>query len=375
MKYISLLLMSFLLVTNHYAQEEAVEGVEAAETPEMIAEDPVTPEETMTPEEQAAADEKAAADIAAAAEMETKKLEQWAETMQYGISDQRLATVKRIRIDKSTNALALLEESFPEDGSSTVKEEIIYTFIDMEHSGNTPFWDTLFANEKNLIVLQRAAYAVELMDIPVAASVFTALSNNMADPKAMRFNASAVQALGKLKAPEALPMITELATNITNHQDLRSASVVALGMYQDETLIPLLQGFLTNTIESRIIRRYAALAIGRTENPIAITILSPIATDEQEEQTVRLNSIAGLGYVGDEELLPILEQLTKSDNTAIRTESIKSLGRMKAVGAQDILEYKAFNDPEAIVRREAKKALQEMDVDVDALEQERKDNR
>ncbi|MGL4347748.1 MAG: hypothetical protein ACRCR9_06690, partial [Chitinophagaceae bacterium] len=40
---------------------------------------------------------------------------------------------------------------------------------------------------------------------------------------------------------------------------------------------------------------------------------------------------------------------------AVRTEAIKSLGRLKA--GQRILEYKATNDPEAIVRREAKNAL------------------
>lgn len=290
-----------------------------------------------------------------------QQFEKWQETMTYGISDQRLGIVKKIRFDKDTNGIPLLEESFPNEHNQTVKEEMIYSFMEMNHSNNTQFWTDLFNNETNTIVLQRAAYAVEQMNIPIAVAIFSNVTNYIKDPKAMRYTATAIQALGKLKYTEALPMITEIATNSTNHQDLRGASVVALGMFQDETLIPTLEDFLTNTTESRLIRRYAALAIGRTENPKAIEILSPIATNENEEQTVRLNSISGLGYLSnDTNIIAILEGLTRADNTAVRTEAIKSLGKLKAESARSILEYKAKNDPEAIVRREAKNALKEI---------------
>ncbi|MGL5955529.1 MAG: HEAT repeat domain-containing protein [Brevinema sp.] len=320
MKYIAFI---FLLMTNlSYSQEDMLQEMETS----------------------------------AITDMETQQLEKWTETMEFGISDQRIGIVKKIRFDKNTNGITLLENSFSSENNPTIKEEMIYAFMDMQHNANTEFWSDLFANETNLIVLQRASYAVEQMNIPIADAVFNNVTNHFNDPKAMRYSAAAIQALGKLQYIEALPIITEIATNTTNHQDLRGASVVALGMYQDETLIPTLQGFLTNQTESRLIRRYAALAIGRTENPQAVEILSPIAVNEQEEQTVRLNSISGLGYLANnEDIVPILESLTRADNTAVRTEAIKSLGRLKA--GQQILEYKATNDPEAIVRREAKNAL------------------
>ena len=288
---------------------------------------------------------------------EETELASWRETIEYGVSDQRLAIVKKIRSGKRSDGIELLETSFINENNTSIKEEIIYVFIDMKHKDNTQFWTDLFTTETNLSVLQRAAYAVELLEIPVGVDIFNALNKQIMEPKAMRFNAAAVQALGKLKNTEALPVILEMATNITNHQDLRGASVVALGMYQDDTMIPILQGLLTNTGESRLIRRYAALAIGHTENPQAIEILTPIAVNELEEQTVRLNSISGLGYANSQEIIPTLENLTKSDNTAVRTEAIKSLARLKATSSKAILEYKAKNDPESIVRREAKNAL------------------
>jgi len=304
-------------------------------------------------------------------EQDQKQLEKWTETMQFGISDQRLAIVKNIRANKQTNALTLLESSFSNDNNRSVKEEIIYTFIDLKYDDND-FWRNIFINEKDLIVLQRAAYAVEKMNIPIGEVIYDQLSNNIDEPKAIRLNSAIVRALGTLKYTNAIPLITTLATNNTNNQDLRGSSVIAIGMFQDTNLIPLLQGFLTNTLESRLIRRYAALAIGRTESPTAIDILSPIVTNEQEEQTVRLNAIAGLGYIPSDATIPIIEQLAKSDNTALRTEAVKSLGKMKSESSQKLLEYRAFNDSEAIVRREAKKALQSLGLDINELEHIRK---
>lgn len=300
-----------------------------------------------------------------------EQLQKWTDTMQFGISDQRLAIVKQIRANKITNALSLLKTSFSSDNNQKVKEEMIYTFIDMNYN-DTDFWNTILKEEDNLIVLQRVAYAIEKMKIPIGEEMYIKLSNYSTNPKAIHFNAAAVRALGTLQFTNALPIITELATNTTNNQDLRGSAVVAIGMYQDTNFIPLLQSFLTNILESRLIRRYAALAIGRTKSPSAVEILAPVITNEAEEQTVRLNAIEGLGYIPNDTTIPIIEQLTKSDNTALRTEAIKSLGKMKAISSQKILEYKALNDPEAIVRREAKKALQNLGIDISTLDSTKK---
>ncbi|MGL4561663.1 MAG: HEAT repeat domain-containing protein [Brevinema sp.] len=303
---------------------------------------------------------------------EEQRLEKWTKIMQYGVSSQRLEIIKKIRSERLSNNLPLLTNSFTNEKNRSVKEEMIYTFIDMQLN-NAPFWEELFTNETDLIVLQRASYGVEQLEIPIGTAVYQKLIQYTNNPDAIRFNASAVRALGKLKHIESIPVITEFATNRTNNNDLRGAAVVALGMYQDPQLIPTLQNFLTNTIEPRLVRRYAALAIGRTKDPSAVDILKPIVTSEEEEQTIRLNAIEGLGYLPNEDTIKLMEELTKSDNTAMRTEAIKSLGRMKSTNSQALLEFKAFEDPETIVRREAKTALQELGIDITELEKKRKD--
>lgn len=302
----------------------------------------------------------------------TDQLSEWRNTLKYGISSQRLNVVKQIRHQKISNALPLLQDSFSNDNNNSVKEEMIFTFIDM-NMDDSNFWNSVFSTNNDLLILQRAAYAVEKMNIPIAESINNKLLEHTNDVEAIQFNSSAVRALGQLKYIEAIPVITEFATNRTNNNDLRGSAVIALGMYQDTNLIPTLQNFLTNTIEPRLIRRYAALAIGKTQDPQAIEILTPIVISEAEEQSLRLNAVEGLGYLPSEQTISLMEELTKSDNTAMRTEAIKSLGRMKSTNSQEILEFKAFEDPEAIVRREAKKALQDLGFDIIELEKIRKD--
>ncbi|MGL4366677.1 MAG: HEAT repeat domain-containing protein [Brevinemataceae bacterium] len=289
-------------------------------------------------------------------EPQKTELEKWTEIMEYGIGQQRLNIVKKIRSEKRTNYTSLLEKSYSNENNISVKEEIIYTFIDFKMN-STDFWGRIFSTESNMQILQRAAYAVEKMDVPIGKNIFDKLSQCISNNDAFRFNASAVRALGKLKYREALPLIQEIATNKTNHQDLTGSAVAALGMYQDATILPLLQSILTNTLESKLIRRYAAMGIGMTKSPDAAAILSPIALDESEEQSLRLNAISGLGCIPNPETINIMESLSKSDNTAVRTEAIKSLGKMNAVSAKKILEFKAENDPDAIVKKEAKNAL------------------
>ncbi|MGL4393964.1 MAG: HEAT repeat domain-containing protein [Brevinema sp.] len=305
-------------------------------------------------------------------ELEEKRLAEWRNIMEYGVSSQRLNIVKKIRHDKLSNNLPIIQDNFTNENNRAVKEEMLFTFMDLKMT-DSGFWNTLFANEKDIVVLQRAAYAVETLEIPVAGAVYNALIQHTNSADAMRFNGSAVRALGQLKHMESIPVITEFATNRTNNNDLRGAAVVALGMYENPQLIPTLQNFLTNTIEPRLIRRYAAMAIGRTKDPSAIEILKPIILAEDEEQSLRLNAIEGIGYLPTPETIEIVELMTKSDNTAMRTEAVKSLGRMKSTGSQKLLEFKAFEDPEAVVRREAKNALQAMGLDVEEVEKMRKD--
>lgn len=303
-------------------------------------------------------------------EMEAKRVSNWAETLNFGIASQRLSTVKQIRMLKATNMIPSLQEHFTKENSVVVKEEIIYIFMEATNT-DAGFWQKIFTDEKDIVVLQRAAYAIEVLKAPdVGAQIFDKLTNDITNEKSVRFNANAIRALGELKYTAALPVIVDVATNRDLNQDYRGSAVMALGIFKDPGQMELLKTLLTNAIEPRSVRRYAAIGIGRYESPEASEVLAPIATNEMEDQSLRTGAIMGLGYASNEANVAIMEVLSKSDNTTLRVEAVKSLGRMKSEASQEILKYKAFKDPEAIVRREARTALQAMGIDVDALEKE-----
>ncbi|MGL5722205.1 MAG: HEAT repeat domain-containing protein [Brevinema sp.] len=355
MKYISILILFFS--TAMFAQAPPP----ATETINTNAPADVPPAETNTPPME---DPK----------IEATRTSNWMETLNYGISGQRLGVVRQIRQTKPSNMTTSLEEHFFKEGTLPVKEEIIYTFIESTNQ-NPTFWQKLFTDEKDITVLQRAAYAIEQMKAPnVGDQLYTRLSNESTNEKSIRFNANAVRALAELKYQQAIPLIVDVATNRELNQDYRGSAVLALGIFQDTAQMSLLADLATNTLEPRTLRRYAATGLGRLATPEAFEILAPIATNETEEQTVRAGAIAGIAYTESSNKLQVMEALSKSDNTTLRTEAVKALGRINNEESQTILKYKAFKDPEAIVRREARTALQSMGVDVDALEKEMRNN-
>ncbi|MGL5254444.1 MAG: HEAT repeat domain-containing protein [Brevinema sp.] len=306
-------------------------------------------------------------------QIEFTRISNWMETLDYGISSQRLGVVRQIRQTKPSNITTLLEDHFFKEPALSVKEEIIYIFIEATNQ-NIEFWQNVFNNENDMTILQRAAYAIEQMKGPnVGEQIFTRLSNELTNEKSVRFNANAVRSLAELKYEAAIPLITEIVTNRDFNQDYRGSAVLALGIFQDVNQLNLLAEIVTNTLESRTLRRYAASGLGRLATPEAFEILAPIATNENEEQTVRAGAIAGISYTEESSnKLQVMEELSRSDNTTLRAEAMKALGRINNEASQMILKYKAFKDPEAIVRREAKTSLQGMGVDVDALEKELK---
>ena len=70
--------------------------------------------------------------------------------------------------------------------------------------------------------------------------------------------------------------------------------------------------------------------------------------------------IDSLGNLGYKEAIDLLIESLKNDDKNIRIFSIRSLGKLKAKNAIDILKYKKKYDPEYKVRQEAKKVLQEL---------------
>ena len=155
---------------------------------------------------------------------------------------------------------------------------------------------------------------------------------------------------------------------------MRSSAAIALGGMADSSYIPLFQNIINNSGELKEVRMYCAYAIGRTGDPAVIDILTPIVDNEMEDLNVRLWAIAGLAFVKNETIFPKLIYFSKVDNVRIRLEAIKALSKFSNSQSIEVLTFKALYDPEFAVKKEAKKGLQTLGIDVDKLGKETNTN-
>jgi len=121
-----------------------------------------------------------------------------------------------------------------------------------------------------------------------------------------------VEALGKLKAEEALETVTDLATDIySNNKSLRWKAVVALGDIGAEESLPVLESLFSDN--DPYLRNYTLTAIKNF----------PLI-----------------------DIQPILIQGLKDSSWRVRVNAAESLGELKVKAAVSILIYKSKNDPD-----------------------------
>jgi HEAT repeat protein len=295
-------------------------------------------------------------------------LEQWKKTMKYGISSQRSAVIKGIEDNKASDAYGLIEEALKSDPNPEIRGSVVYTMINLKID-KEGVWLSALSSESNSDVLRKMAFGITELKVKNAGPrLFEILTNRIQNTKDSVLCASLIRAIGTIGYQGANSFIISLLTNVEYTPDIRGAAAIAVGELGDVKMIPVLQNLLENTGEIKEVRMYSAYAIGKTGDKQALSVLSPYIENENEDLNIRLWSIAGLAYVKDPSVYNVLVRFVKVDNVRLRVEAIKAFGNLKDKNAEEILIFKALYDPELSVKREAKKALQNMGVDVDKLD-------
>lgn len=301
---------------------------------------------------------------------ESALLENWQNTMKYGISSQRSAVIKAIEDNKATDAYHLIKEALVDDPNPEIRGIACYSLINLKINDET-LWNKSLSDEKDTEVLRKVVFGVSELKIKSAGpKVFSILNDHIKDSKQSALCSSAIRSLGSIDYKPASDTILGLLTNIEMTPDIRGSAAIALGELGSSKYLPVLKEILENIGEVNEVRTYSAYAIGKSGDDKALEILSPYIENEKEDLNIRLWSISGLAYIHSPEVPKMLIRFSKVDNIRIRLEAVKSLGKLKSAEATEILKYKAIYDPDLGIRREAKTALQNLGVDVEKLVQE-----
>jgi len=145
-------------------------------------------------------------------------------------------------------------------------------------------------------------------------SAITAKLTSIAgDDSSYRARAAALQALGRLKAPAALPTLEAAATGDSPDGFLRNAALRSMGPLGDDKAVPLLLQWSApgKPMDSRNAAISSLARLQKDNKEITQQIASYL---NEPHFPVRMASIFALGARGDATAVPALEALLKSDD-------------------------------------------------------------
>jgi aminopeptidase N len=207
------------------------------------------------------------------------------------------------------------------------------------------------------------------------AEVSAKLDEVAASDKSYRTRAAALQALGKVKAPNALATLNAAAAGESPDNFLRNAALRAMGALGDDKAVPSLQEWVA--VGKPIDTRQAAISslarLQKKDKQITQQLAGYLT---EPHFPVRMSAIFALGERGDTTAIPALESLLKSDDLSIemapmiksQIERIKQGPGKKPEGSQHVDESESN---EAVGKRleRLEKMLQEMNNRLKIMEE------
>src|SRR5260370_2032999 len=173
--------------------------------------------------------------------------------------------------------------------------------------------DALDSNQQPYVRKNIAAALGNIKDEPKIVEKLSAVAR---DHSSFRARANALQSLGKLKAPNALALLTATVNADSPDDFLRNAALRSLGFLGDDKGVPLLREW--SAPGKAIDTRTASIAsLGRLDkgNKEITTQIAGYLTESHFP--VRYAAIRALGVRGDASAIPALQSLLKSDDLSI----------------------------------------------------------
>jgi aminopeptidase N len=148
------------------------------------------------------------------------------------------------------------------------------------------------------------------------AAVAAKLNSIAKEDGSYRARAAALQALGRLKAPNAFATLEAAVAADSPDGFLRNAALRALSSFGDDKAVPLLLQWsaVGKPIEARTAAIYSLARLQKDNKDITKQIASYLT---EPRHPIRMASIFGLGSRGDASAIPALEALLKSDDLSI----------------------------------------------------------
>ena len=148
------------------------------------------------------------------------------------------------------------------------------------------------------------------------AAVAAKLNSVAKEDSSYRARAAALQALGRLKAPNAFATLEAAVSSDSPDDFLRNAALRSFSTLGDDKAVPLLLEWsaVGKRIESRTAAIFSLARLQKDNKDITKQIAAYLT---EPRHPIRMSAIYGLGGRGDASAIPALEALLKSDDLSI----------------------------------------------------------
>lgn len=289
---------------------------------------------------------------------EVSEFEEKRDTILYGIGDDILELIKRLKADEDDRFDAELQKVFAETKIPAIREALF----------------AYFAEKKNDCLKADALMLLENKDDAPQETVRSAISyireleiyegidflRQILKDEQDEYRDLCISAIGKIGKAEDAVFLTELFDSESSDDEKKSLIIKQNIMFALEELhTPEISDFLIKVAEdsdeNSIIRGSAASALGKIGNENAVPILSELFEDK--DPVLRTAAIKGIASFKDEKAKSILTQAFKDSYYKVRLQAVQSAKEEKAEDAVPFILYRAKKDPENVVKLAAIEAL------------------
>ena len=217
------------------------------------------------------------------------------------------------KLKNDDEALAALGNAANSDKAWGVRDIAAETLGRLGGGAAKQLLDALNSNEQPFVRNHIVAALGEIKDDPKILDRLEAIAR---DDASYRARATALQSLGRLKAPDALNMLSAAVKTDSPDDIIRGAALRSLGFLGDDKAVPLLREWAApgKDIETREVAIASLARLDKGNKEITAEIAKYLT---EPHYPIRYAAIYALGVRGDASAVPALEALLKRDDLSI----------------------------------------------------------
>ncbi len=286
---------------------------------------------------------------------EVSLLEQWRETLLYGIDSEVDSVLSQIEQSGETSLDDQILRRFTQTRADSLRESIVEHFTARE--------SPVLAEALRALLLGDELLSDDFLRVSVSylsrvvedrSEELIARYAEIAEDRNLLAATVAIDAIGRDGSDAAVIILLDLFDRVSS-SDLRAAVIRALGETGSQDALPLLTTIASDTFEQSSLRQYAAESLGKIGAEESLALLTELLGSD--DSVLRAYATNALGYYESEDAATLLEEALLDSFWRVRVAALEALGEQGRPAALRAVAYKARRDPERPVREAAIRTL------------------